>query len=102
MKLMNDTGWLPGRVVDVDYSSVYANSPAYEACVKSLNTPGYTVYEWPPIPAAEEIMGRIADSIVPTFSNPAIAKDPAAVKELIKKMAAETNRILDENGLLAK
>jgi multiple sugar transport system substrate-binding protein len=101
VKLLDDTGWLPVRT-DVDYSSIYAEKPAFETFIKSLDTPGYTIYAYPRIAPALEIVGKIADGIVPTFSEPELVDQPEKVAEIVHNMADETNRILDDNDLLAK
>ena len=101
LKLLADTGWLPTRT-DADYSSVLNKQPAFKAFLDSMSTPGYEVQLYPMIEPSQEVVGKMADALVPAFANPALANDPAGVQKVVSGMIETTKQILSDYKLLAK
>ena len=101
LALLDISGWLPARV-DGDYSSIYAKSPAFQPFIDALASPDYHLYTYARIAPSLDIVGKMADYIVPTFTQPELVDDPDAVAQLVSDMAAQTNQILDDYDLLAK
>lgn len=99
--LINDTGWQPVRA-DVDYSEVYAKYPEYQTFLTAFDTPGYDAQPYPQMEPTNEILTKIADRLTLIFNDPKMADDPEAVAAAVHDMAEETNRLLDDYGLLAK
>jgi len=101
LKLLADTGWLPTRT-DADYSSVIDKQPAFKAFLDSLSTPGYEVQSYAIIEPSVEIVGKMADALVPAFSDASLAEDPAAVKKIVEGMIETTKQVLSDYGILAE
>ncbi len=101
LSLLADTGWLP-VMAGGDFSSVYAEQPNFEPFVEALNNPDYHVYVYPSITPGLEIVGKMADRLMPAFGQPELMDDPAAVADIISAMAEETDTLLDDYELLAK
>jgi len=100
VKVLADTGWLPTRT-DADYSGVLAKQPAFKAFLDSLSTPGYEVQLYPMIEPSQEVVGKMADALVPAFANPALATDPAGVQKVVSGMIDATKQLLTDYKLLA-
>ena len=97
--LLENVGWLPNRA-GVDYSPVTSKNPAYDAF---LNYPqGYELFTVPGIAPIEEIQTRLSTRLQQAFETPALAGDEAGIRKLLEEAAAETNSLLERDGLLAK
>lgn len=101
VKLLEDTGWLPLRT-DADYTAVTKEKPAFEAFLKSLNTPGYKLEAYPKVPVALEIGGKMGDILMPAFQNANLVDNDAEIAKIAKQIEELSTRILKENDLLAK
>jgi multiple sugar transport system substrate-binding protein len=95
--LLDNVGWLPNRK-DVDYSSVTSRTPAFNAFLQY--PPGYTFFTLPAIAPIEEILTRLAARLTRGFTDPALAKDDAAIDAFLSETAKETNTILRRADLL--
>ena len=96
-----DSGWQPFRK-GVDYSELYKTRPQLKTFIDSAQTKGYTVYDYENIAPIFEIHSRMADRIMAAFKRADLMDNPAGIAKAIKDTAGETNRILEDNGLLAK
>jgi multiple sugar transport system substrate-binding protein len=96
-----DSGWQPFRK-GVDYSSLYKTRPQLKTFVDSADTKGYTVYDYENITPIFEIHSRMADRLMAAFKRADLMDNSAGIAKVIKDAAEETNRILDDYGLLAK
>ena len=96
-----DSGWQPFRK-GVDYSQLYKTRPQLKTFVEAAQTKGHTVYDYENISPIFEIHSRMADRLMAAFKRADLMDNPAGIAKVIKDTADETNRILDENGLLAK
>lgn len=101
VKLLAESGWVPVRI-DTDYSSVYASNPVLQDFVKALNTPGYQIRTYPLVPAAQEVVGKMADILMPAFQKSELAKDAAGVTKVVSQVQEQSNKILKDNGLAPK
>jgi multiple sugar transport system substrate-binding protein len=97
--MLDNVGWLPNRL-GLDYSSIIAKKPAFEAFVNYPDT--YKFFTLPNIGPAEEVLTRIAARLTDAFDNPSIADDDAAIDAVLKAAADETNSILKREGILAE
>ncbi len=95
--LLDNVGWLPNRK-DVDYSSVTSRTPAFNAFLQY--PPGYTFFTLPAIAPIEEILTRLAARLTRGFTDPALAKDDAAIDAFLSEAAKETSTILRRADLL--
>jgi multiple sugar transport system substrate-binding protein len=98
---LGDSGWQPLRK-GVDYSQLYKTRPQLKPFIDSTQTNGYTVYDYENIAPIFEIHSRLADRLMAAFNRADLLDNPTGIGKVIKDTAEETNRILDENGLLAK
>jgi len=96
-----DSGWQPFRK-GVDYSQLYKTRPQLKTFIDAAQTKGHTVYDYENIAPIFEIHSRMADRLMAAFKRADLMDNPAGIAKVIKDTAAETNRILDENGLLGK
>jgi hypothetical protein len=60
------------------------------------------VYDYDNLIPIFEIYSRMADRLMAAFKRADLVDNPAGMARVIKDTADETNRILDEHGLLAK
>jgi hypothetical protein len=60
------------------------------------------VYDYENIIPIFEVHSRMVDRLMAAFKRADLMDNPAGITKVIKDTADETNRILDENGLLAK
>jgi multiple sugar transport system substrate-binding protein len=96
--LLENVGWLPNRA-DVDYSAVVEKTPALGAFV---NLPAdYAFFTLPAIGPIEEILTRAAERLVVAYNDASLAGDDAKIDTFLQEAAAETNAILEREGLLA-
>ena len=95
--LLDKVGWLPNRK-DVDYSSVTSETPAFNAFLQYPT--GYTFFTLPAIAPIEEILTRLAARLTRGFTDPALAKEDAAIDAFLSEAAKETNTILRRADLL--
>jgi multiple sugar transport system substrate-binding protein len=95
--LLDNVGWLPNRK-DVDYSSVTSKTPAFMAFLQY--PAGYTFFTLPAIAPIEEILTRLAARLTRGYTDPALAKDDAAIDAFLADAAKETNTILRRADLL--
>ncbi len=100
IKMFDETGWQPFRV-NIDYSRLYEKAPALKTFMEALDTPGHKVYDYENMPAISEIHNRLADRVMVAFKSEYML-DISELKKAVNKMSDETNRILDDYGLLAK
>jgi multiple sugar transport system substrate-binding protein len=96
-----DSGWQPFRK-GVDYSQLCKARPQLKTFIDGAQTKGYTVYDYENIIPIFEIHSRMADRLMAAFKRADLTDNPTGIAKVIKDTADETNRILDENGLLAK
>ena len=92
-------GWVPPRI-DIDYSDIFAEMPEYKA---AFDFPaGYLLTLYPPIPPIDEINTKFGERLEKAFKNASLLGNTAAIKKLLEEAAAETNKILADNGLLGE
>jgi multiple sugar transport system substrate-binding protein len=96
-----DCGWQPFRK-GVDYSQLYKSRPQLKPFIDAAQTKGHTVYDYDNLIPIFEIYSRMADRLMAAFKRADLVDNPAGMARVIKDTADETNRILDEHGLLAK
>ncbi|MCX5917418.1 MAG: extracellular solute-binding protein, partial [Deltaproteobacteria bacterium] len=96
-----DSGWQPFRK-GVDYSALYKTRPQLKTFIDAAQTKGHTVYDYENIAPIFEIHSRMADRLMAAFKRAELMDNPSGIAKVLKDAADETNRILDENGLLAK
>lgn len=96
--MLENVGWLPNRL-NVDYSPVTSETPGLAGF---LDLPAdYTFFTLPAIGPIEEVLTRLAARLVEAYGNPALAGDDAAIDAFLAEAAAETNSILEREGILA-
>jgi multiple sugar transport system substrate-binding protein len=96
-----DSGWQPFRK-GVNYSELYKTRPQLKTFIDAAQTPGHAVLDYENIGPIFEIHSRMADRLMAAFKRADLVDNPAGIAKALKDTADETNRILDENGLLAK
>jgi ABC-type glycerol-3-phosphate transport system substrate-binding protein len=96
-----DSGWQPFRK-GVDYAQLYKTRPQLKTFIDGAQTKGHTVYDYENIPPIFEIHSRMADRLMAAFKQADLLDNPAGIAKVIKDTAEETNRILEDHGLLAK
>jgi hypothetical protein len=96
-----DSGWQPFRK-GVNYSELYKTRPQLKTFIDGAQTKGHVVYDYENIPPIFEIHSRMADRLMAAFKRADLMDNPAGIAKAIKETAEETNRILEDNGLLAK
>jgi hypothetical protein len=92
-------GWVPPRI-DIDYSDIFAEMPEYKAAFDFPE--GYLLTLYPPIPPIDEINTKFGERLEKAFKNPGLTGNTAAIKKLLDEAAAESNKILADNGLLGE
>ena len=97
--LLDNVGWLPNRV-NVDYSPVTDAKPGFSGFLEVPED--YVFFTLPAIGPIEEVLTRLAGRLVEAFGNAALAGDDAAIDAFLAEAAAETNAILEREGLLAQ
>lgn len=95
--LLANVGWLPNRK-NADYASVTSKEPAFAAFLQYPKD--YTFFTLPSIAPVEEVLTRLAARLTKGFSDPALAKDDAAIDAFLADAAKETNAILKRADLL--
>ena len=98
---LGDSGWQPFRK-GVDYSQLYQTRPQLKTFIDGAQTKGCTVFDYENIAPIFEIHSRMADRLMAAFKRADLLNNSSGIAKVIKDTAEETNRILDENGLLAK
>lgn len=101
LRLTETTGWQTARK-DVDYTPLYSKMPALKTFVDSVKTPGYTVYGYPRIPPALEVMTRFSERLAAAFQDKSLVDNRPAIERLLNQSAEETNKILADRGLLGR
>lgn len=96
-----DSGWQPFRK-GVNYSELYKTRPQLKTFIDATQTKGHVVYDYENIDPIFEIHSRMADRIMAAFKRADLLDNPSGIAKVIKDSADETNRILEEQGLLAK
>lgn len=96
-----DSGWQPFRK-GVDYSALYKTRPQLKTFIDGAQTKGHTVFDYENIAPIFEVHSRMADRLMAAFKRADLVDNPAGIAKVIKDTAEETNRILEEHGLLAK
>jgi multiple sugar transport system substrate-binding protein len=97
--LLDNVGWLPNRV-SVDYSPVTSAKPGFAGFLELPED--YKFFTLPAIGPIEEVLTRLAARLTEAYGNPALAGDDAAIDAFLAETAAETNSILEREGLLAQ
>jgi len=92
-------GWVPPRI-DIDYSDIFAEMPEYKAAFDFPE--GYLLTLYPAIPPIDEINTKFGERLEKAFKNASLAGNNAAIKRFLDEAAAETNKILADNGLLGE
>jgi multiple sugar transport system substrate-binding protein len=95
--LLENVGWLPNRK-DVDYSGVTSKRPGFAAFLQYPKD--YTFFTLPSIAPIEEVLTRLAARLTRGYTDPALAKDDAAIDAFLADAAKETNAILKRADLL--
>lgn len=98
---MAESGWQPFRQ-GVNYAELYKTRPQLRTFIDGAQTKGHKVYDYENIAPIFEIHSRMADRLMAAFKRADLVNNPAGTGKVVKDMADETNRILDEHGLLAK
>lgn len=96
-----DSGWQPFRK-GVDYSQLYKTRPQLKTFIDGAQTKGHVVNDYENIPPIFEIHSRMADRLMAAFKRADLVDNPTGIAKVIKETAEETNRILEDHGLLAK
>jgi multiple sugar transport system substrate-binding protein len=96
-----DSGWQPFRK-GVNYSELYKTRPQLKTFIDAAQTKGHIVYDYENIVPIFEIHSRMADRIMAAFKRADLLDNPSGIAKVLKDTADETNRILEDNGLLAK
>lgn len=98
---MAESGWQPFRK-GVNYAELYKTRPQLKTFIEGAQTKGHKVYDYENIAPIFEVHSRMADRLMAAFKRADLVDNPAGIAKVVKDMADETNRILDEHGLLAK
>lgn len=86
------TGWFPGRS-DVDL-------PVDQEILDAFYNPDQTLYMYPLLSCNDELQTKFAEKLTTVgFATPAFYGDDAAMMAFLEECAAETNAILQENGV---
>lgn len=96
-----ESGWQPFRK-GVNYAALYKTRPHLKTFIDGAQTKGHKVHDYENIAPIFEIHSRMADRLMAAFKRADLVNNPAGIAKVVKDMADETNRILDEHGLLAK
>ncbi len=96
-----DSGWQPFRK-GVDYSQLYKTRPQLKTFIDGAQTKDHVVHDYENIPPIFEIHSRMADRLMAAFKRADLVDNPSGIAKVIKETAEETNRILEDQGLLAK
>lgn len=96
-----ESGWQPFRK-GVNYAALYKTRPQLKTFIDGAQTKGHKVHDYENIAPIFEIHSRMADRLMAAFKRADLVNNPAGIAKVVKDMADETNRILDEHGLLAK
>lgn len=96
-----ESGWQPFRK-GVNYAALYKTRPHLKTFIDGAQTKGHKVHDYENIGPIFEIHSRMADRLMAAFKRADLVNNPAGIAKVVKDMADETNRILDEHGLLAK
>lgn len=96
-----ESGWQPFRK-GVNYVELYKTRPQLKTFIDGAQTKGHKVHDYENIAPIFEIHSRMADRLMAAFKRADLVDNPAGIAKVVKDMADETNRILDEHGLLAK
>jgi multiple sugar transport system substrate-binding protein len=92
-------GWVPPRI-DIDYSDIFAEMPEYKAAFDFPE--GYLLTLYPPITPIDEINTKFGERLEKAYKDSSLVGNDAAIKRFLDEAAAETNKILEENGLLGE
>ena len=96
--MLDNVGWLPNRS-GVDYSGVVAAKPQFGAFVDLPED--YVFFTLPSIEPINEILTRFAAHLVDAYADESLVGNDAAMLEVLKASAEETNKILNRAGILA-
>jgi multiple sugar transport system substrate-binding protein len=96
--MLDNVGWLPNRS-GVDYSGVVAAKPQFGAFVDLPED--YVFFTLPSIEPINEILTRFAAQLVDAYADESLVGNDAAMLEVLKASAEETNTILKRAGILA-
>jgi hypothetical protein len=92
-------GWVPPQI-EIDYSDIFAEMPEYKAAFDFPE--GYLLTLYPPITPIDEINTKFGERLEKAFKNPSLVGNTTAIKRFLDEAAAETNKILQNNGLLGE
>ncbi len=93
---LETSGWFPARR-DIDYTSIFKETPQFRAFVEFPK--GYGAYGYPKIGAIDEVMTKLAERLVAAYLRKDLLDNPKGIDEVIEKAARETDNILKEAGL---
>ncbi len=95
------SGWQPFRT-NVDYSPLYKKHPLLKDFIENSRMAGFTVYDYENMPAISEVHNRMAERIMTAFKRADLKDNPQGIAKVVSESAEETNRILADQGVLAK
>ena len=99
VRLTQMSGWVAGRVGDVDWAPLVKQIPQYEVFVSPPKEQVF--YLEPVLPPWDEIQTRVADALPGAYVDPALKDDPKKVADVIHRLATQTDQLLKEAGLYA-
>lgn len=94
--MLDRVGWLPSRR-DVDYSQVFAKTPAFKAFL--VADPAYKSTGTPRIGVFDEIWTKLAERLSMMYLDKNLLDNPTGIKKALDDAAAETNTILKREKL---
>jgi len=93
---LETSGWFPARR-DIDYTSIFKETPQFRAFVEFPE--GYGAYGYPKIGAIDEVMTKFAERLVAAYTRKDLLDNPEGIAKVIAEAAEETDNILKEAGL---
>ena len=97
--MLKNVGWLPNRA-NVNYAEVTDQVAGFAGF---LDYPAdYKFFGLPAIGPIDEVLTRLAARLTKAFIDESLAKDDDAIDTFLAEAAAETDKILGREGLLAK
>jgi len=93
---LETSGWFPARR-DIDYTSIFKETPQFRAFVESPK--GYGAYGYPKIGAIDEVMTKLAERLIAAYLRKDLLDNPKGIDKVIEEAARETDNILKEAEL---
>jgi multiple sugar transport system substrate-binding protein len=100
VQMLRETGW-PTCRKDLDLSTVYKDFPQYKIFMDLTAKPGY-VFQPAYIGPADEIQTKFAQRLSRAWLDSSLVDNPKAIEDVMKNAAAETDSILQREGLYGK